>query len=174
MCACAIRVLCAITVLAFVPSGVSAQRSSVSPDQSNPPTVQEQDLFLGTWELDLTRSSFMPGPPPRSEIRSYQDEHEGIKAEILTTNADGSRTHMEYVASYNDVVAVVTGTGRTDALRMRRVDPFTAETQLSYAGQVVGRARREISRDGLTLTITLDRTAPMVVHNVEVYKRIGQ
>ena len=130
-------------------------------------------MFLGAWQLDLSRSSFMPGPPPRGEIRSYQDEHEGIKAEILTTNADGTKTHMEYLASYNEVVALVTGTGQTDRIRMRRVDPFTAETELSYRGQVVGHARRQISPDGMTLTITLDRTAPTTVHNVEVYKRVG-
>src|SRR5204863_10207903 len=127
------------------------QRPGAPPDETNPPTVQDQELVLGGWALDLSRSTFSPGPPPRSEIRSYQEEHEGIKAEILTVNGDGSKIHMEYVASFNDIVAVVTGSHQTDAIRMRKIDPFTAESRLSYQGQLVGTARRVVSQDGQTL-----------------------
>ena len=168
------RVCCVAVVVATLQLGAAAQqRSSAPQEEANPPTVQDQDLVLGAWELDLSRSTFSPGPPPRSEIRSYQEEHEGIKAEILTVNADGSKTHMLYTASFNDVVAVVTGSQQTDAIRMRKVDPYTAESRLSYQGQPVGIARRAVSPDGQTLTITLERSAPTVVQNVEVYRRVG-
>jgi hypothetical protein len=161
----------AAVVFATLQLGTAAQQPSQ--DGAVQPTVQDQELVLGAWELDLSRSMFSPGPPPRSEIRRYQEEHEGIKAEILTVNADGSKIHMEYVASFNDVVAVVTGSQQTDAIRMRKIDPYTAESQLSLGGRPVGSARRVVSRDGQTLTITLDRTAPAVVHNVEVFRRVG-
>lgn len=167
------RVFCAAAVMATLPLGAMAQqRVSPSQEDVNPPTVQEQDLVLGAWELDLSRSSFMPGPPPLSEIRSYQEEHEGIKADILTTNADGTKTHMEYVSSFNELTAMVTGSSRTDAIRLRKVDAYTAEGQLSYQGKASGRTRRVVSPDGRTLTITLDRTAPTVEHNVYVYRRV--
>jgi len=167
------RLCCAAVVVATLQLGATAQqRSSAPPEEANPPTLQDQDLVLGAWELDLSRSTFSPGPPPRSEIRSYQEEHEGIKAEILTVNADGTKTHMQYVASFNDIVAVVTGSHQTDAIRMRKVDPYTAESRLSYQGQTVGMARRVVAQDGQTLTITLERTAPAMVHNVEVYRRV--
>jgi hypothetical protein len=166
-------VCCAAAVIATLQLGASAQqRPGTPPDEANPPTVQAQDAVLGAWELDLSRSSFSPGPPPRSEIRSYQEGHEGIKAEILTVNADGSRVHMEYVAGFNDIVAVVTGSQQTDSIRMRMVDENTAESRLSYQGQPVGVARRTVSADGQTLTISLDRSAPTAVHNVEVYRRV--
>jgi hypothetical protein len=168
------RLCCAAVVIATLQLGAAAQQRSGPPsEEANPPTVQDQDLVLGAWELDLSRSTFSPGPPPRSEIRSYQEEHEGIKAEILTVNADGSKVHMQYVASFNDIVAAVTGSQQTDAIRMRKVDSHTAESRLSYQGQVVGIARRVVSQDGRTLTITLERSAPAAVHNVEVYKRVG-
>jgi hypothetical protein len=152
---------------------VAQQRTSPPVAEGNPPTVQDQELVLGAWELDLARSTFSPGPPPRAEIRSYQEEHEGIKAIIVTTDAAGVKTQMEYVASFNDIVATVTGSGQTDAIRMRKIDPYTSESQLSFQGKLVGRAQRVVSQDGQTLTITLDRTAPTVVHNVNVYKRVG-
>ena len=168
------RASCVAAVIATLQiSGFAQERPGSPPDETNPPTVQDQDLVLGAWQLDLTRSTFSPGPPPRSETRRYQEEHEGIKAEILTVNADGTKTLMEYITSFNDVVGVVTGSKQTDAIRMRKLDPSTAESVLSYNSQVVGRARRVVAKDGQTLTITLDRTAPAVVHNVEVFRRVN-
>ena len=44
------------------------------------PSVTDVDPVVGTWELDVAASTFVPGPPPKSEIRLYEPEHEGIKA----------------------------------------------------------------------------------------------
>jgi hypothetical protein len=168
------RALSIAVVMTTLQLGAAAQQRSTPPaDEINAPTVQDHDLVLGAWELDLSRSTFSPGPPPRAEIRSYQEEHEGIKAIILTTNADGSKTRMEYVASFNDVMSMVTGSSQTDAIRLRKIDEYTAESQLSFQGKPVGRAQRVVSRDGQTMTITLDRTAPVGVHSVYVFKRVG-
>jgi hypothetical protein len=54
---------------------------------------------------------------------------------------------------------------------MRRVDPYTAEVRLLLDGRDVGVARRVLSRDGKTMTITFERSAPTPIHNVEVYRR---
>ena len=31
----------------------------------------EQDALLGSWQLDLAKSRYVPGPPPRSETRMH-------------------------------------------------------------------------------------------------------
>jgi len=156
--------LCAVLV---VPVSSSAQTPPAA--QTPAPTVQDQDLVLGTWVLDLKRSTFQPGPAPRGQVRSYQQEHEGIKAQIKTVQPDGNEVVIEYVASYNDVVALVTGAGGLDAVKMRKIDANTAEETLMSGGNPVGMARRVISPDGKTRTIALTRTAPTPVKNVEVY-----
>lgn len=169
-----IRAFSIAAIVVTLELGAAAQQRSSPPgDETNSPTVQDQEMVLGAWELDLSRSTFSPGPSPRGEIRSYQEEHEGIKAIILTTNADGSKTRMEYVASFNTPTAMVSGSPQTDAIRLKIVDPYTAEGDLSYQGKSVGRTRRVVARDGQTMTITLDRTSPATVHNVFVYKRVG-
>ena len=139
--------------------------------RSQGPSGLETDPVIGTWELDVAASKFDPGPPPRAELRRYEAEHEGIKATVATTEADGRTTTFEYVTSYNDVTAVVTGSRTSDAVRMRKVDDYTAEAVLLLGGRVVGRTRRVISRDGRSMTITLHRDAPVVVNNVIVYRR---
>jgi hypothetical protein len=134
-------------------------------------TPGELDPIVGTWELDVAASTFMPGPPLRSEIRVYEPEHEGIKATVVTTYADGRRTSFEYVTSYNDVTAAVTGSLTSDAIRMRKVDAYTAEAVLLLGGRVVGQTSRVVDRDRRTMTITLKRTAPTEVSDITVYRR---
>ena len=40
--------------------GVSAQSVTVS-----------RMLLLGSWQLDVAKSRYVPGPPPRNETRTY-------------------------------------------------------------------------------------------------------
>jgi hypothetical protein len=76
------------------------------------------------------------------------------------------------VTSYNDVTSVVTGSETSDAVRMRKIDDYTVEGELSQNGRVVGRTRRVVSRDGQTMTITLRREIPTRVTNELVYRRL--
>ena len=39
----------------------------------------EQDLLLGSWQLNLVKSGSTPGPPPRSEVRTYVRDNEGMQ-----------------------------------------------------------------------------------------------
>jgi hypothetical protein len=165
--ACAIV---ALTMWCACATTADAQTRASEPRVTDAATT-EADPVVGTWELDVAASTFAPGPSPKAEIRLYEPEHEGIKATVVTTYADGRRTIFEYITSYNDVIAAVTGSDTSDAIRMRKVDGFTAEAELSLAGRNVGRTRRVVSQDGQTMTIELHRSAPTVVDNVTVYRR---
>ena len=58
---------------------------------------------------------------------------------------------------------------------LKKIDDYTAESSLSHAGMVYGTARRVISPDGNTLTITFERkTANDTVRNIAVYRRVAQ
>ncbi len=135
------------------------------------PTVADRDMVVGAWVLDPAKSTFRPGPGPAAETRTYQFEHEGLKARIVTSFSDGQQSSVEYVASYNDVVALVTGSKEVDAIQMRKIDARTAESTLTLGGKVVGTARRVISPDGKTMTITVRREQPTPLHNVSVYTK---
>ena len=129
-----------------------------------------QDLLLGTWRLDLAKSSYVPGPPPRSE-RTYARDRDGIKGTIHRQRADGRKEVIEYRADF-DHEYPVTGTEAYDTIRLKRIDARTAEVVLSHAGRVYGRARRVISEDGLTLTIAFrqgDRET--FTNNVAIYRK---
>jgi hypothetical protein len=131
-------------------------------------------LLLGTWQLDLTKSTYLPGPAPRSETRTYTADVQGVQGVIKRVYADGHADTIEYRANY-DREQVVTGTPAYDAITLKKVDELTAESTLSHAGVVYGTARRTISPDGNTMTITFQRkTADDTIRNVAVYRRVAK
>ena len=135
----------AAILLLAVPVSLAAQRAPA-----------DQSMLVGTWVLDLSRSQYFPGPPPRSETRTYTATPEGVRGVVKRLHADGHLETIQYIANYDNEVAV-TGTEAFDAIKMTKLDEFTSESVLMHAGIAFGTARREISRDGKTMTITFHR-----------------
>jgi hypothetical protein len=130
-----------------------------------------ENLLLGTWRIDLQASRYSPGPPVRSETRTYIRDDKGIAGRIDRTHADGRREVIDYRADVEQQVPV-SGTRAYDAIRLTRMDMYTTEGVLSHAGRVFGYSRRTISPDGRTMTITFRRGEPGdMVNNVVVYRK---
>lgn len=131
----------------------------------------EQDLLIGSWQLDLVKSRYTPGPPPRSEVRTYMRDKDGVKGTIRRRLQDGREEVIEYRADFDHEYPVM-GTAAYDTIRLKRIDARTAEAVLSHAGRVFGTARRMISDDGRTLTITFRQENQGILEsNVAVYRK---
>ena len=86
--------------------------------------------------------------------------------------ADRRAEIIEYRANY-DREQTVTGTPAYDAIKLKKIDDYTSVSTLSHAGMVFGTARRAISPDGDTMTITFERkTSDDTIRNVAVYRRV--
>ena len=134
-------------------------------------TSSDSDRLIGKWVLDPTKSTYTPGPGPTSDIRTYARGPNGLVATIQRRFADGRSQQIEYIAEY-DRVYPVTGTEEYDHLVLKRVDAYTAEAVLSHADKVYGIARRHVTADGKTMTITFNRNlSGSVVNNVSVYQK---
>ena len=132
----------------------------------------EQDLLLGVWQLDVAKSRYTPGPPPRNETRTYVRDKEGMKGTIHRRRSDGMEEVIEYRADFDHEYPVM-GTPAYDTIQLKRIDAHTAEAVLSHAGRVFGTARRIISEDGRTLTIAFrqeDRGGNLQ-NNVAIYRK---
>jgi hypothetical protein len=129
------------------------------------------ELLLGTWKLDVAKSKYSPGPPLKDETRVYTRGADGTKGVVTRTYADGQVEKFEYVANFGGEY-MVTGTPAYDAVKLTRVDDFSSQAVLTHAGMVYGVARRVLSPDGKTMTITFDRkNVDTPVHNVAVYHK---
>jgi hypothetical protein len=133
----------------------------------------QEDLVLGTWVLNVEKSSYDPGPAPRSQTRTYEIVPEGIRATIVTVNAKGQSMTARYTAEYDSLEHPLTGSTTVDAIALKKVDDHTAEATLTHARKVIGTARRVISADGKTMTITFRGQGDdgRQVVNVAVYEK---
>ena len=132
--------------------------------------VSRDDPLLGTWHLNVSQSKYKPGPPPKSQTRTYEKHRFGIRATVITIQANGRSTTVQSVYDYDKEEHPVTGSEEVDAIVVTRVDPYMHEATLSHAGRVIGTFRRVISQDGKQMTVTFRRRSPEA-DNVEVYEK---
>jgi hypothetical protein len=150
--------------------------AALAPPASLPgqqPPVVTEDRVLGTWNLNVAKSSYSPGPPPRSQKRVYRADAGGVKATVTTVNADGQSVTTEYVAGYDNVEHPLSGSPDFDGIALKRINADTAEATLTHARKILGKARRVVAKDGKTMTITFEGTdsAGRRIRNVAVYEK---
>ena len=164
MCARSTRWLVQTALCAALGGPLLVAQQPSAPSDDNP--------LIGTWRLVVEKSRYNPGPPPQRQTRTYQAQPNGVKTIIKTVQADGESTTVEYTANYDSIEYRVTGSAAADGIALTRIDTHTAEARLMHAGRVVGTARRVVSPDGKTMTITL-RDARGAVQNVAYYEKEG-
>ena len=131
------------------------------------------DASIGTWKLDVSKSTYRPGPPPASETRVYKAQPKGVVTTVTTVWADRVSTRVEYPANYDGKDYPVSGSRDVDAVALIRMDDFTSAATLKHAGKEIGVARRVVSPDGKTMTISYKgiNTRGDQVDNVAVYAK---
>jgi hypothetical protein len=138
--------------------------------------IYAADPILGTWQLNVAKSHYDPGPPPKSVTRIYSQDKDGVKAVSITVYKNGNTDTVHYPSDYDGKEHPVAGSPDTDGIVMKRVDDYTAESNLIHAGKVIGTTTRTVSRDGKTLTITFKGTGELgeQVSNRTVYDKVAE
>jgi hypothetical protein len=78
------------------------------------------DPWLGTWQFNLTKSKFSPGPPPPSHTMNVQAEGQNHKYTFVRINAEGNPiSDVIIMHIYDGMPHPVTGNPDFDA-RSRR------------------------------------------------------
>ncbi len=136
-------------------------------------TLWAADSVVGTWNLNVAKSKYSPGPPPKSATITYEETADGIKRTGESIDAEGNKTSFEYTAKYDGKDYPVTGSDRFDGISLKRINDRTAEATLKKGGKMVSHARRVVSKDGKTMTLTLTGTDPkgQKMKNVAVYEK---
>ena len=110
------------------------------------------DTAVGTWKLNVAKSTFSPGPAPKSQTRTYAETPQGITLTIKTTAADGKESTATLTFKYDGKPYPVSGNPDFDMVSVTRVDELTAHSTQTKAGATVGTGVRTVSKDGKTLT----------------------
>jgi len=110
------------------------------------------DPVIGTWKLNVAKSTFSPGPALKSQIRSYAESAQGTTLTIKTTAADGKESTATLTFKEDGKPYAVSGNPDFDMVSVTRVDAMTVHSTQTKAGATVGTGVRTVSKDGKTLT----------------------
>jgi hypothetical protein len=138
--------------------------------QSAPPIV-------GTWKLNTEKSQLPPLPAGFFEIRQYTMRPDGYLVGLLMTSSARGYHYLQFTAKSDgkdypeysdDVVADLIASNKptTRSYSERIVDEYVTEWTDKVDGKVTASGKKTISKDGRTLTITVDG-----VSRIRVYDR---
>jgi hypothetical protein len=134
----------------------------------------QTDAHMGTWKLNGAKSNFAPGPPIKSETRTYEPIGDGYKFSGERVAADGS-THPEgFTVKYGGKDSPITGDAAgADTLNVKLVDANHIDSTSKKDGKVLYTSRVVVSKDGKVMTITSMGTDGNGKHfnNVAVYDK---
>jgi hypothetical protein len=131
------------------------------------------DSAVGTWKLNLAKSTFSPGPAPKSQTRSYVESAQGMTVTVKTTAADGKESSTTLTYKEDGKPYPESGSPDLDMVSITRVDAATVHSTQMKAGATVGTAVRTVSKDGKTLTFSQKGTHAngAKYENVSVYDK---
>jgi hypothetical protein len=122
--------------------------------------AQQASSNLGTWKLNLAKSTLSPATAPKSATFTIEAAGAGIKVTSDSVTADGTVRHSEVTANYDGKDNPITGTNLTnDAVALTRVDANTTRIVYKKGGKVTATMTSVVSGDGNTVTFRSEGTS---------------
>ena len=135
-------------------------------------TQAQSDAFVGSWQLNIAKSKFDPGPAPKSQSRVWEPSG---RVSVESVNAAGKHVGYGYTiktdgSPYPTMGAIPNG---AEAIVTKRVNSNGVEATFKRAGKAVEATSFTVSKDGKVLTIDAKGTTPdgQAFHNVTVWDK---
>jgi hypothetical protein len=117
-------------------------------------SAQGTDARVGSWNLNVAKSKYTPGPAPKSQTLKIEAVGKGEKVTSETVTDTGAKTVTEYTAGYDGKPHPLKGSAVADMVTLTRIDSHTTERIDSKNGKTVVTYHRTVSKDGKTMTVT--------------------
>ena len=136
-------------------------------------SAQSSDPHNGTWKLNPAKSTYSPGPVPKSATLVVEGTDAAHKITVDVTPATGPAQHWSVSGPFGKELPVVGDNPNADTYVFKRINATTVETQHLKGGKPTIKNTSVVSADGKTLTITGTGTDEQgrTVHNVMVYSK---
>lgn len=126
---------------------LAASVSSVSAQSKNP--------GMGTWKLNVEKSKYSSGPPPKSLTVKFEPAGKGVKLTTEGIGADGKPIATEYTANYDGKDYPLKGSPIADTVSLKRTDALTTLRTDKKDGKAVVTYKRVVAKDGKTFTVAI-------------------
>ena len=155
-------------------SPAAEPESKPAADAAAPAPAAPANLHVGTWTLNVAKSSYSPGPAPKSQtlkIEAWGDD--GLTYAADGVGADDKPTHSEFQAKFDGKDYEFKGNPDADTLSYKQADANHLEAALKLKGAETTVAKIVISEDGKTRTVTQTgkNAAGKAVNTVSVYEK---
>ncbi|HXW04283.1 MAG TPA: hypothetical protein VD833_03550 [Vicinamibacterales bacterium] len=116
--------------------------------------AQATDPAFGTWKLNVAKSTFSPGPPPKEMTATIAPDGTGRKVSVTGLEADGTPIKWGYTANFDREEYKLSGNNpNADVVSLRRVSANTTRATFKLAGKETLVNGVSVSEDGKTLTV---------------------
>jgi hypothetical protein len=131
------------------------------------------DPMLGTWRVNLSKSTYSPAPAPKSASAKFEAWEDGMKATIDVVDAQGNNIHAESAAKFDGKDYPLKGSPIADAISLKRASERQTDIVWKNGGTVTMTGKSVVSADGKTMTVTQTGKDPQgrAVNNVVVYDK---
>ena len=136
--------------------------------------AQQPDPRMGTWKVNLAKSKYSPGPPPKSQTLRIEPANGLFKLTTDSVPAEGKPTHSEITAKSDGKAYTVTGNPAGPISRVyKRVDDRTVESQDTIKGVPSFKRTEVVSADGKTLTFSATgvNAGGQQINNVAIFDK---
>ena len=136
-------------------------------------TAQAPDPFVGTWKLDVAKSTYKPGPAPKSLTVTLEAAGKGLKVAADGVAGDGTPIKMGYTSMRDGKDVPVTGSPMYDTAAITQTSPTEANIDYKKGGKLAMNAKAAVAKDGKTMTVTYTGTDAkgQAFTNVAVYAK---
>jgi hypothetical protein len=134
---------------------------------------RDDDPRGGAWKLNVAKSTFHDGPPPRSELQTCEAlNRDTIRLKIVGVDASGKEIRSEYTTHYDGKDHPFPGS-LWDTIVLKRLDRNTSEAVFKKSGNTVQTSTVSVSKDGQVLTFTAKGTGVpgQPISHIEVFDR---
>jgi len=110
------------------------------------------DPFVGTWMLDVAKSTCDPPPAPKSHtFRIAKVKGGAFHDTIDLVEGNGTKTNIEFTSARDGKFVPVTGSGYADSVSNKQVSPRSFKYVFKKAGKPIESGVFTVSDDGKTL-----------------------
>ena len=135
--------------------------------------AQAPDPLVGTWQLDVAKSTYKPGPAPKSATVVITAAGKGLKIAVDAVGADGKPMKWGYANDRDGKDTPVTGNPSYDTVSVAQTSPTEGTISYKKGGKTIVTAKTSVSKDGKTMTVTTTGTDPtgQAMNNVALYTK---
>ena len=113
------------------------------------------NVMPGKWTLDVAKSSYSPGPAPKSQHAVLTAVPNGIRTVADRVEADGTMVHFEWTGTFDGKDQPVVGDPARDAVSVKKIDDYNLEVTNKKGGKVTTVLRAVYAKDGKSRTETI-------------------